>query len=33
MHEESDGDGDLKNVGKRVILSSSFIGGDRYMPQ
>ena len=29
----SDGDGDLKNVGKRVILPSPFIGGDRYMPQ
>ena len=30
---KTDGDGGLKNVGKRVILSSSFIGGDRYMHQ
>ena len=26
--KKSDGDGDLKNHGKRVILPSSFIGGD-----
>ena len=31
--KKSDGDGDLRNVGKRVILPSSFIGGDRYMHQ
>ena len=30
---KSDGDESLKNVGKRVILPSSFIGGDRYMHQ
>ena len=30
---KSDGDEDLKNVGKRIILPSSFIGGDRYMHQ
>ena len=30
---KSDGDGGLKNVGKRVILPSSLIGGDRYMHQ
>ena len=28
-----DGDGGHQNVGKRVILPSSFIGGDRYMHQ
>ena len=31
--KKSDGDGDLRNAGKRVILPSSFIGGDRYMHQ
>ena len=31
--KNSDGDGDLMNVRKRVILPSSFIGGDRYMHQ
>ena len=30
---KSDGDGGLKNIGKRVILPSSFIGGDTYMHQ
>ena len=30
---KSDGDENLKNVGKRIILPSSFIGGDRYMHQ
>ena len=30
---KSDGDGGLQNVGKRVILPSSFIGRDRYMHQ
>ena len=27
--KNSDGDGDLRNVGKRVMLPLSFIGGDR----
>ena len=31
--KKSDGDGDLRNVGKRVVLPSSSIGGDRYMHQ
>ena len=30
---KSDGDGGLQNVGKRVILPLSFIGGDRYIHQ
>ena len=31
--KNSDVDGDLRNVGKRVILPSSFNSGDRYMHQ
>ena len=31
--KKSEGDGNVRNVGKRVILPSSFIGGDRYMHQ
>ena len=30
---KSDSDKNLKNVWKRIILPSSFIGGDRYMHQ
>ena len=30
---KSDGDENLKNVRKRIILPSSFIGGDQYMHQ
>ena len=30
---KSDGDENLKNVGKRIILPSSFTGGDRFMHQ
>ena len=31
--KKSDGDGDLRKVGKIVLLPSPFIGGDRYMHQ